>query len=153
VPAFYTERFQRHRDWPPILLKRNQLGKSDCFEDRYSGRRPQLVPERTFSGNVGVLVAKTNGKTVSTAILHSTNSQRPMSALGQKRTCTSENATSAIPPSGHMRRSKYPLFDHLVSAHWERSGDCKSERPRCRKINRHTAISNFVGASPAFPQD
>ena len=32
----------------PILPKRNQLGKSDCFEDRYSERRPQLVPGTDF---------------------------------------------------------------------------------------------------------
>jgi hypothetical protein len=32
----------------PILPKRDQLGKSDCFEDRYSGRRPQLVPGTDF---------------------------------------------------------------------------------------------------------
>jgi hypothetical protein len=27
----------------PILPKRKQLRKSDCFQDRYSGRRPQRV--------------------------------------------------------------------------------------------------------------
>jgi hypothetical protein len=53
---------------------------SDCFEDRYSGRRPQLVAGADFLS--------------CTAILHSSNSQRRMSAMGQSHLPISQSGAS-----------------------------------------------------------
>jgi hypothetical protein len=54
--------------------------------------------------NVGGLAAKTNAETASTAILHRSNSQRPMSALGQKRTLRRARAMSALLPKADIAK-------------------------------------------------
>ena len=46
--------------------------------------------------------------------LHSSNSERPMSALGQKQTSQGISRTSALPPKADIcSAAKERLFDHL----------------------------------------
>src|SRR6516225_4337389 len=78
-----------------------------------------------------------------------------MSALGHKRTSRSVEGMSALPPkadiaerlacplcakSGHMHRSKYPLFDHLVGAGEQRLRHREAERLCGLEVDRQLVL-------------